>query len=151
MWKCCFLDLVCGECTISVGGKKTDVQWQKEKNASANSFVFCFFLPSFLAPTWGMQNPKLLGPYIALPDWNMDYLYIVPSIHFLSSLTLHAESWRFRSVSHQYQPVHNNISIFEIKGKCWAEFKKQNSTLWKILIYLDIDVNYFSSEEQKLF
>lgn len=67
MWKCCFLDLMCGECTISVWGKKTDVQWQKEKNASANAFVFCFFSSFFFGSYFRNAKPQITWTVYCTP------------------------------------------------------------------------------------
>lgn len=89
MWKCCFLDLVLGGgmCNKCVG-KKTDVQWQKEKNASANSFMF-FFSSFFFGSYMRNAKPQITWTVLHSPTeiW-ITFILFHPYIFFHLSLCM---------------------------------------------------------------
>lgn len=74
---------MCNKCV----GKKTDVQWQKEKNASANSFMFWFFSSFFFGSYVRNANPQI--------TWTV---YCTPRLKY--GLPLHCSVHTFSFIAH---------------------------------------------------
>lgn len=148
MRKYCFLDLVCGECAISVRKKDVDdVQWQKEKNVSANSFIV-FFLPFFFCSYVKNAKPQIYSGHILHSPTEMWITFTLfrPYIFFHHSLCNQRDEGF--GVSPTSPSLYTTMSVYD-RFRANVELNLKSKTTHCGKSTLDIDMNCFRSEEQK--